>query len=60
MSDRIVGHFFHEGDITSAVYLDTLDKFMFPWIVAEVDGLLFQQYGAPAYFSATARTTLDE
>jgi hypothetical protein len=48
MSDRIVGHFFHESAITSVVYLDMLDKFVFPWIVVEVDDLIFQQDGAQA------------
>jgi hypothetical protein len=60
MSDRIVGpFFFHESTITSAVYLDVLENFVFPQI-AEVDGLIFQQDGAPPHFGAIVRTALDE
>jgi hypothetical protein len=40
MSNRIVGpFFFHESTITSAVYLDMLQNFVFPQI-AEVNGLI--------------------
>jgi hypothetical protein len=60
MSDRIVGPlFFHESTITSAVYLDVLENFVFPQI-AEVDCLIFQQDGAPPNFGAIVRTALDE
>jgi hypothetical protein len=62
MSDRIVGpffFFFHENTITSAVYLDTLENFVFPQI-SEVDDLIFQQDGAPPHFGAIVRTALDE
>jgi hypothetical protein len=60
MSDRIVGpFFFHESTITSAVCLDTLENFVFPQI-AEVDGLIFQQDGAPPHFGAIVRTALVE
>jgi hypothetical protein len=59
-SDRIVGpFFFHESTITSAVYLDMPENFVFPQI-AEVDGLIFQQDGAPPHFGAIVRTALDE
>jgi hypothetical protein len=34
----------------SAVYLDILEKLVFSQIVAEVDGLIFKQDGAPAQF----------
>jgi hypothetical protein len=44
----------------SAVYLDMLQNFVFPKTVAEVDGLIFQQDGAPAHFGATVRTALDK
>jgi hypothetical protein len=60
-SDQIVGPcFFHEITTTSAVYLYMLEKFVFPQIVAEVDGLIFQQYGVPAHFGAIVRTALNE
>jgi hypothetical protein len=61
MSDRIVGpfFFFHESTITSAVYLVMLENFVFPQI-AEVDGLIFQQDGAPPHIGAIVRTALDE
>jgi ribosomal protein S18 acetylase RimI-like enzyme len=60
MSGRIVGpFFFHESTITSAVYLDMLENFVFPQI-AEVDGLIFQQDGAPPHFGAIVHTALDE
>jgi hypothetical protein len=39
----------HESTITSAVYLDMLENFVFPQIVAEVNGLNFRQDGAPAH-----------
>jgi hypothetical protein len=60
MSDRTVGpFFFHKITITSAVYLDMLENFVFPQI-AEVDGLIFQQDGTPPHFGAIVRTALDE
>jgi hypothetical protein len=60
MSDRTVGPFiFHESTITSAVCLDMLENFVFPQI-AEVDGLIFQQDGAPPHVGATVRTALVE
>jgi hypothetical protein len=37
-----------------------LENFVFPQTVAEVDGLIFEQDGAPAYFGAIVSTTLDE
>jgi hypothetical protein len=61
MSDQIAGPcFFHESTTTSTVYLDMQDNFVFPQTVGEVDGLIFQQNGAPAHFGATAHTALDE
>jgi hypothetical protein len=61
MSDRIVGpFFFHDSTITSAVYTDMLENFVFPQMVAEVDGLILQQDGARAHSGATVRTALDE
>jgi hypothetical protein len=45
---------------TSAVYLDILGDFVFPQTVAEVDGLISQQDGAPAHFGPIVRTALDE
>jgi hypothetical protein len=54
------GHIFHENTITSAVYLDMLENFLFPQIVAEVNCLNFQQDGAPACFGAIVRTAVDE
>jgi hypothetical protein len=43
-SDQIVRPcFFHEGTITSAVYLDTLENFMFPQTVAEIESLIFNK-----------------
>jgi hypothetical protein len=36
-----------------------LENFVFPQI-AEVDGLIFQQDGAPPHFAAIVRTALDE
>jgi hypothetical protein len=60
MSDRIIGpFFFHESTIMGAVYLDMLENFVFPQ-TAEVDGLIFQQDGAPPHFGAIVRTALDE
>jgi hypothetical protein len=60
MLDRIVGpFFFHESTITSAVYLDMLENFVFPQI-AEVDSLIFQQDGAPHHFGAIVCTALDK
>jgi hypothetical protein len=60
-SDRIVGPcFFHEGTTTSAVYVDMLENFVLPQIIAEVDGFIFQQDGAPAHFGAIVCTALDE
>jgi hypothetical protein len=60
-SDRIVGScFFHENIIMCAVYLDMLDNFVFPQIVAEIDSLIFQQDGAPGHVGATMSTALDE
>jgi hypothetical protein len=54
-SDRTVGPcFLHKSITTCVVYLDMLENFMFPQIVAEVDSLTFQQVGA------IVRTTLDE
>jgi hypothetical protein len=44
----------------SAVYLDMLENFVFPQILAEVDGLIFQQDHAPAHFGAIVCTALDE
>jgi hypothetical protein len=44
----------------SAVYLDMLEKFFFPQIIAEVDGLIFQHDGAPANFGSIGRAALDE
>jgi hypothetical protein len=58
--DRIVRPFFHKNPIMSAVYLDMLENFVFPQIVAEVHGLIFQQDGAPAHFGATGSTALDK
>lgn len=43
---------FHESTIIRAIYLDVLANFVFPEIVAEVNGLDFQQDGAPARFGA--------
>jgi hypothetical protein len=56
--DQIVGpFFFHEG--TSEVYLDMLENFVFPQIVAEVDSLIFQ-HSATAHFGAIVCTALGE
>jgi hypothetical protein len=44
----------------SAVHLDMLESFVFPQIVAEVDGLIFQQDGAPAHSGAIVHTAMDE
>ncbi|PNF43796.1 hypothetical protein B7P43_G09757, partial [Cryptotermes secundus] len=41
MWDRTVGHFFHKRTITSAVFLDVLESFVFPQIAADFDGLHF-------------------
>lgn len=61
MSDRIVGScFFHKSTIMSAVYLDMLENFVFPQIVADVDSLIFQQDGAPVHFGAIVSTALDK
>jgi hypothetical protein len=61
MSDRISGLFlFHESTITSAVYLDMLENCVFPQIVTEVDGFIFQENGAPANFGAIVRISLNE
>jgi hypothetical protein len=61
MQDWIVRPFFiHEIIITSAVYLDVLENFVLPQTVAEVDGLIFEQDGAPAHFCATVCTFLDK
>jgi hypothetical protein len=60
MPNRICGpFFFHESTITSTVYLDMLENFVFPQI-AEVYGLIFQQNGAPPHFGAIVRTVLGE
>jgi hypothetical protein len=44
----------------SAVYMHKLENFAFPHIIAEVDGPIFQQDGAPDHFDATVCTVLDE
>jgi hypothetical protein len=60
MSDQIVRScFFHKSPIMSAVYLDMLEKFVFPHTGAEVDSIIFQQDGAPVHFGAIVSTTLD-
>jgi hypothetical protein len=42
--------FFHDSTIMIAEYLDVLQTFVFPQIVAEFDRLIFQKDGAPAHF----------
>jgi hypothetical protein len=61
MSDGIVGPcFFHESTTMSAVYLDVLENFVFPQIVAEADAVIFQQDDAPAHFCAIVWTAVDD
>jgi hypothetical protein len=49
---------FQGGTIMSAIYLDILQNFVFPWL-AEVDGLIFQQDGEPHHFGDILCTALD-
>jgi hypothetical protein len=61
ISDRTVGPcFFHKTIIMRAVYLGMLENLVYPQIIAEVDGLIFQQDGAPAHFDAIVCTALDK
>jgi hypothetical protein len=43
----------------SAVYLDALENFVFPQLIAEADAVTFQQDGAPAHFCALVWTAVD-
>jgi hypothetical protein len=43
----------------SAIYLDVLENFVFPW-TAEIDGLIFQQAGEPHQFGDILCTALDK
>jgi hypothetical protein len=52
--------FFHESTTMSVVFLDILQNFVFPHMLAEDHGLIFQQDGAAAHFGAIVCTALDE
>jgi hypothetical protein len=58
MLDCIIGPSFIENTISSPVYLDMLQRFLFPQ-TAEVDSLIFQQDGAPPHFGAIVHPALD-
>jgi hypothetical protein len=61
MLDRTAGHCLFHGSSTSiADCLDMLENVVFPKIVAEVDGLIFQRDGGAAHFGAIVRTALNE
>lgn len=57
-SSGLIGPYFFEDTVNGATYRDMLEQFLWPKVMRR--GLYFQQDGAPAHYSVTARTWLDE
>lgn len=57
-SNGLLGPFFFEENVNGASYRDMLEQFLWPQVKHR--GLYFQQDGAPAHYSLTARTWLDK
>ena len=56
MKDRIIGpFFFRERTVTGPVYLDMLEQFVYPQVVALQPNVIFQQDGAPPHWSMDVR-----
>ncbi|MFW5443335.1 MAG: hypothetical protein ACKE51_03370 [Methylococcaceae bacterium] len=58
-SNGIIGPYFHDGTVNSHSYLNMLQNWFMPR-VAEQDGLLFQQDGAPPHYALIVRQWLND
>ncbi|PNF30502.1 hypothetical protein B7P43_G10874 [Cryptotermes secundus] len=59
--DRVIGPFFFaEKTVTSVIYLDTLQNFVFPQIEALQPEIIFQQDGESPHWSTIVRDALDK
>ncbi|KFM70901.1 hypothetical protein X975_12371, partial [Stegodyphus mimosarum] len=61
MHDRVIGPFFFaEKTVSSVVYLDVLENFVFPQLEGLKPHVFFQQDGAPPHWGTIVRSSLND